>query len=305
MTAQKKGDDDGKVPLPTNPSPGKVPTNQNFQAIADSLTAKLNVPFGCVVNPHAANAKDSENLAAVWLRTAFHDAGTYKKTDRRIPGGADGSVMSLADIGGNKGLDNFAPQFLEAALKAGASNADIIQLAGIVSIKHCGGPDIPFVGGRQDNLNPNPIVVSRLPDPKEPLAAVKAKFASQGLTPAEMLVLTTGGHSMGGRGNKFFDATPGVFDNDVFKRALNGSCVIQIDCDMAKDRTLRPLVQKYASDQNAFFTAFKAAYAKMMRQTPSKLTSAPQTLKIPVHLNLLEEGKAINAKPHKSLDDEE
>ena len=71
---------------------GPPPTNTNFQAIADSLVEKLNVPcrfnfgtcnirpynlfystnliliVGCVAHPLAANGH-SQNLAAVWLRT--------------------------------------------------------------------------------------------------------------------------------------------------------------------------------------------------------------------------------------------
>jgi L-ascorbate peroxidase len=106
-----------------------------------------------------------------------------------LPGGADGSVQHLANVGGNRGLDSFAPQFVEAAKKEGVSDADIIQLAGIVSIKHCGGPNIPFIGGRRDNKNPNPIVVDRLPGRKEKYEAIKAKFISQGITPEEMVAL--------------------------------------------------------------------------------------------------------------------
>lgn len=302
--AARKGGDDGKLPIPTGPPKyGPVPTVKNFQALADSLIEKLNVPMGCIVNPLAANG-NSQNLAAVWLREAFHDAGTFKKNDRRLPGGADASVMSLL-IGGNKGLDNFAPQFVEAALKAGASNADIIQLAGVISIKHCGGPNIPFVGGRRDNLTPHPLVVDRLPGRKEKYASIKAKFASQGLTPQEMVALVTGGHSMGGRGNKFFDETPGVFDNLVFKRALQGKCVIDIDCEIAQDRKLRPLVQKFADNQTAFFEAFKVAYSKMMRQTPFKLSAQGQLLNIPEHPNVQTEGVLANAKPPKDEENED
>jgi catalase (peroxidase I) len=92
-------------------------------------------------------------------------------------------------VGGNRGLENFAPQFVAEARKQGASDADIIQVAGIVSIKHCGGPNIPFASGRRDNLNPNPIVVDRLPGRKENYESVKQKFANQGMTPQEMAVL--------------------------------------------------------------------------------------------------------------------
>ncbi|KAJ1341781.1 hypothetical protein BSLG_003676 [Batrachochytrium salamandrivorans] len=40
-----------------------------------------------------------------------------------------------------------------------------------------------------------------------------------------------------------FDLTPGVFDNDVFKRVLQGICAVPVDCDIANDPELRPIVQ--------------------------------------------------------------
>jgi hypothetical protein len=49
---------------------------------------------------------------------------------------------------------------------------------------------------------------------------------------------------MGGRNTKFFDETPGVFDNLVFKRSLRGECVIDIDCQIAQDPELGPLAEK-------------------------------------------------------------
>ena len=97
------------------------------------------------------------------------------------------------------------------SLRANASKADVIQLAGIVAIRHCGGPNIPFKSGRQDNNQSSPHVVGRLPDPLDRISRVKQKFARMGFTPVEMAVLISGGHSMGGRtdhGFFPFDATP-------------------------------------------------------------------------------------------------
>jgi hypothetical protein len=107
---------------------------------------------------------------------------------------------------------------------------------------------------------------------------------------------------MGGRNSKFFDETPGVFDNLVFKRSLRGECVIDIDCQIAQDPQLRPLVELYARDQNAFFRDFTKAYSKMMRQTPIKLGLHAELLNVPDHPNVQEEGATANAKPHNEID---
>jgi L-ascorbate peroxidase len=209
--------------------------------------------------------------------------------------------MSLTDEEGNLGLDSFAPQFIEESKKKGMSNADIIQLAAVVSVKHCGGPDIPFVGGRKDNKNPNPVVVDRLPGPNEDYEDVKEKFRRQGITEKEMAVLVIGGHSMGGIEEDFFDDTPGVFDNLVFQKALDGDCVLDIDCDIADDPDLRPLVQKYARDEKAFFEDFSKAFAKLTRQGTGEFTKEKK-LKIPQHSNLKKEGVVENAKPSRPID---
>ena len=108
---------------------------------------------------------------------------------------------------------------------------------------------------------------------------------------------------MGGRNTKFFDETPGVFDNLVFEKSLRGECVVDIDCQIAKDPILRPLVEKYANDQNAFFVDFVAAYIKMMRQTPDAPQLTPESLlTIPDHPGVQQEGTVANAKPHNELD---
>jgi hypothetical protein len=107
---------------------------------------------------------------------------------------------------------------------------------------------------------------------------------------------------MGGRNNKFFDETPGVFDNLVFKRALRGECIIDIDCEIAKDPELVDIVKLYARDQDAFFRGFTRAYSKMMRQTPIRLNPHAELLNIPEHPNVREEGKESNAKPHNEID---
>eukprot|EP00842_Homolaphlyctis_polyrhiza_P003067 jgi/Hompol1/3761/HPOL_003355-RA len=61
-----------------------------------------------------------------------------------------------------------------------------------------------------------------------------------------------------------FDTTPGVFDNDIFKRHLAGQC-------------------------NAFFQQYAISFAKLIGQTSSPLLPS-MTLTVAVHANLLAEG---------------
>jgi catalase (peroxidase I) len=142
-----------------------------------------------------------------------------------------------------------ADSYLDSGLKSRISAADTIQLAGAVAVTHCGGPQIPFQGGRIDNPRANPSVVSQLPGPGETYQQVIAKFARMGMNKTRMAVLVTGSHSLGGvttpnGGRELFDDTPGVFDNHIFKRVLTGSCVLPIDCQIASDPDLRPLIQR-------------------------------------------------------------
>ena len=87
-----------------------------------------------------------------------------------------------------------------------------------------------------------------------------------------------------------------MFDNSVFKKALEEDCPLSIDCEIAKDADLRPKVIQWASDQNAFFEDFQKAYLKLQSRTTSELDDQGITLNIAVHANLMAEGVAANAQ---------
>jgi Peroxidase len=40
-----------------------------------------------------------------------------------------------------------------------------------------------------------------------------------------------------------FDETPGIFDNQVFAKVLQGDCALPVDCQLASDPELRPFVE--------------------------------------------------------------
>lgn len=110
----------------------------------------------------------------------------------------------------------------------------------------------------------------------------------------------TGSHSMGGVHKAIspsltnqvftpFDDTPGIFDNNVFKRSLNGQCALQVDCEIAKDPDTRPFVELFAADQEAFFKQYAESFPKMIGFTTSALEPEID-IKVPVHYNLVKEG---------------
>jgi catalase (peroxidase I) len=102
----------------------------------------------------------------------------------------------------------------------------------------------------------------------------------------DMLVLTTGSHTIGGAfkanspglpifqanpGLNFapFDDTPGVFDNNVFVKLQKNpnDCILPIDCSLSQDPALKPLSQMYAVDQNAFFKQYSISFQKLLELT--------------------------------------
>jgi len=103
---------------------------------------------------------DKMNCNPIFLRLAWHDAGTYDKSkpDFGDRGGANGSIRFSPEItmGANNGLDK-AVKFLEP-FKADyplVSYADLYQMAAAVGIEHAGGPKIAMKYGRKDAAGPD------------------------------------------------------------------------------------------------------------------------------------------------------
>ncbi|KAJ3092905.1 hypothetical protein HK102_000881 [Quaeritorhiza haematococci] len=144
------------------------------------------------------------------------------------------------------------------------SMADIINWGGIISIKACGGPDIPFRAGRKDATTRNPPGL--LPKVSTPIPDLLTQFKKLGFTAREFVAITTGAHSIGGRNKKFrgFDGTAGRFDNNIFKVVLQNQAVFASDNGLAGNAETRPVVEEFANNQQAFHQAFVDSYVKMM-----------------------------------------
>ena len=139
----------------------------------------------------------SRNLAALWIRGAFHEAGTFDPSNPNNPGGIDGSLGASTSHPANEGLFNSTAELfvsrgnaaLPSPIQTQVSKADMRIIGALAGIKHCGGPDIAFRGGRLDILTPIVSNYGRLPGPQEAYESVKAKFLRMGLTPKDMAVL--------------------------------------------------------------------------------------------------------------------
>ncbi|KAJ1540090.1 hypothetical protein HK405_012025 [Cladochytrium tenue] len=275
------------------------------QAAAD-LTFLLSSPGSCLFQTTDTVDNLSSDLAALWLRAVFHDAGTWAANNDT--GGADGSLVNELNVEENLGIGNsIASRFISHNTTAptsstlNVSSADLIALGGIVTVKYCGGPQIPFRPGRVDVASGVQNDYSILPNPFYTIDELKALFVDRmGMTAVDMLVLTTGSHSMGGAHASItpkvtnesfapFDSTPGVFDNDIWKRVLNNTCVLPIDCLFASDSELLPYIQLYADNETAFFEQYSISLQKMMELSNSSLGDVVD-LSIGVHTSLVAEG---------------
>ncbi|KAH8101417.1 putative L-ascorbate oxidase [Cristinia sonorae] len=199
-----------------------------------------NLPVGMLFGQDCSSFLFGPNAgranAADWLRTAYHDMATHNTMDGT--GGLDASIRFQAEQERpeapfqNAG-DGFQNTF---AFIAGLSNryfslADNIALAAVTAVELCGGPKIPFRGGRVDAIEPN---TPGVPEPQQSLEEHVSSFSRQGFTQEEMIGLIACGHTFGGvqhvafpdivppsddpqntSGNSRFDTTFTHFDNRI------------------------------------------------------------------------------------------
>lgn len=75
------------------------------------------------------------------------------------------------------------------------SVADLIALGTVVAVGACGGPVIPFRGGRVDATEAGPAGVC---EPETDLKTTLSSFSNAGFSQQDAISLTACGHSMGG-----------------------------------------------------------------------------------------------------------
>ena len=152
--------------------------------------------------------------------------------------------------------------------------ADVITLAAYMSIKVCGGPDVPFQFGRIDAVGPNPP--GMLPGAHIKPDELKKMFMGRlGLSIEETVAIIGGGHSAG-RSRRSdnpddatvqtgpLDSTPDLLDNAFFKEILQRpqDALIPADGDMVSDPELRAVIERFAGKED-FMPYFISAMEKM------------------------------------------
>nr|ACO57439.1 cytosolic ascorbate peroxidase [Elaeis oleifera] len=212
-----------------------------------------------------------KNCAPLMVRIAWHSAGTYDVKTKT--GGPFGTIKHTAELGheANKGLD-IAVRLLEPIKEQFPiiSYADFYQLAGVVAVEITGGPEIPFHPGREDK--PEPPEEGRLPNATKGADHLRDVFGHMGLSDQDIVALS-GGHTLGrchmerSGFEGAWTSNPLIFHNSYFKELLSGEKegLLQLPSDKAllTDPVFRPLGEKYAADEDAFFADYAEAHLKL------------------------------------------
>ena len=185
--------------------------------------------------------KNSDLTVQEMVETAWASASTFRSTDMR--GGANGSRIRLEpqknwEVNKPNQLTKVLNILEGIALKAGASIADVIVLAGNVGIEQASGKTIEFTPGRGDATQENtdeesfavlePFVDGFRNFQKKdygikPEEMMLDKAQIMGLTAPEMTVLLGGMRSLGisSDGHGIFSEPSGKLTNDFFVKLLD------------------------------------------------------------------------------------
>ncbi|KAH8101441.1 putative L-ascorbate oxidase [Cristinia sonorae] len=222
--------------------------------------------------------------AADWIRAAYHDMATYNIADRS--GGLDASIRFESEQTRPENVgDAFKNTltFITPLVHRHFSLADGLALAMVTAVEICGGPKIPFRGGRVDALKPNSPGV---PEPQQTVEEHIASFARQGFSKKEMIGLVACGHSIGGvqheafpdvvppsddpqntSGNSKFDSTGTLFDNRIATEYLDGTTTNPLV--VGHNSTMNSDLRIFSSDRNV--TMRNLANPAAFRSTCSEL----------------------------------
>ncbi|KAH9671880.1 L-ascorbate peroxidase 2 [Citrus sinensis] len=190
-----------------------------------------------------------KHCAPIILRLAWHSAGTYDVNTKT--GGPFGTIRHPDELAheANNGLD-IAVRLLEP----------IKQQFPILS----------YADFYQDKSDPPPE--GRLPNATKGSDHLRDVFGHMGLSDKDIVVLS-GGHTLGRchKERSGFEGpwtnNPLIFDNSYFKELLSGEKegLLQLPSDKAllEDPVFRPLVEKYAADEDAVFADYAEAHLKL------------------------------------------
>ena len=149
-----------------------------------------------------------------------------------------------------------------------AKVSDLIALGVVLASGQCGGPRVPFRGGRKDATSAAP---SGVPQPETSLADTLNQFANAGFVTGDTITLTACGHSVGGvhkatfpqvitsnttdkitgtDGRVDFDETVGTFDVNVASDYVKSTGAKGGPLVTTSNVTVRSDLRLYQADQN-------------------------------------------------------
>ncbi|KAJ3576656.1 hypothetical protein NP233_g302 [Leucocoprinus birnbaumii] len=272
-----------------------------------------------LVHPCRKRTGTMSSVAAEWLRFAFHDMATHNVDDGT--GGLDGSLVYELERPENFGLGfNQTATDFETFPNKYVSRADIFALGAVFAVATCGGPVIPYRGGRVDVWQAGGFGT---PQPHEDLDTLKEEFRKQGFSNTEMITLTACGHSLGGVRDTDFpmlvspSTTPGVphiigfdstelqYDNKVVTEYLSGTTqnvlVNTPNTTMASDlrvftsdgnQTMQGL-----ADSNTFMSQCQSLLERMFNTVPQGVTLTDEITLIPAKVSgaqlTIEQGQLV------------
>ena len=257
-----------------------TPTKEDYQKVYNEIAQRL----------EEKDDYDDGSYGPVLVRLAWHCSGTYDKETKT--GGSNGATMRFApegDHGANAGL-KAARDFLEPVKEhyPWITYSDLWTLAGVCAIQEMQGPTIPWRPGRQDKDVAMCTPDGRLPDASKEQKHLRAIFGRMGFDDREIVALS-GAHALGRchtdrsgyEGPWSF--SPTVMSNDYYRlllgekwnfRKWNGpkqyedvgtKSLMMLPTDMAlvQDKEFKKHVERYAKDDQAFFSEFRDVVMKL------------------------------------------
>jgi L-ascorbate peroxidase len=204
--------------------------------------------------------------APAHLRLAFHDAGTYDV--RTHSGGAHGAIHLLEEM--SRSENTHLAVCLDVLTRTKAafpslSWADLVAVGGAAAVEKCGGPTVRIGLGRVDAAEPAPP--HRLPSSNDGPTQLRTLFTRLGLGPRELVALS-GAHALGYAGGRPFTREPNRFSNAYFRALLEDPPdpalgLLPSDRALLAEPDLRVHVERYATDEAAFFADFADAYRRL------------------------------------------
>ncbi|GAA5924321.1 hypothetical protein JCM3775_005658 [Rhodotorula graminis] len=270
------------------------PDSDDARTVKDAASTK-EVDYQKVYNAIAESLEDEKyddgSYGPVLVRLAWHCSGTYDKNTGN--GGSNGATMRFApeaNHGANAGLEH-ARNHLEKIKQKfpEITYSDLWTLAGVCAIQEAGGPYIPWRAGRKDGDVDNCTPDGRLPDGDKGADHIRNIFYRMGMDDKEIVALS-GAHALGRchADRSGFDGpwqySPTTFSNEYYRllyddkwqerkwqgppqfenKSDKSLMMLRTDMALTTDKEFRKYSQKYAKDEQAFFSDFSKAFSKLI-----------------------------------------